>query len=70
MAGFDYVYANVDLIFASGSGGNDTECASIPIIDDTALEGDQMFFVTLTSVDPDVMLGSNVTGVTIADSDG
>jgi hypothetical protein len=42
----------------------------IPILDDDASEGEQTFILTLTASDPDVMLGNNVTTITIIDDEG
>ncbi len=66
----DYLHKSSDLIFTSGSTDNATRCVDISILDDGALEGNQTFTVTLTTSDPDVMLGTNVTTITITDNDG
>ena len=57
-------------IFPAGSIQNDTECTDIIITDDDALEGDQTFTVTLTTSDPNVILGTNTVLVIIRDNDG
>ena len=49
---------------------NATKCVNISIVDDNALEGNQTFMVTLTTSDPDVMLGNNMTAINIVDNDG
>ncbi len=67
--GSDYVSGPSDVIFYSGS-NNSTACVNITILDDNALELEQTFTVTLTTSDPDVLLGSDVTTVTITDNDG
>ena len=62
--------ANMDLIFPTSSGNNDTQCLNVTITDDTALEGAETFIVTLTTADTLVMLGDNETTVTITDNEG
>ena len=43
-------------------------CIDIGITEDEVLEGDQTFTVTLTTSDPNVLLGNNETTVFIMDS--
>jgi hypothetical protein len=54
--------------FAVGSMPGDTHCINVPITDDSALEGDETFNValTLTTSDPNVVLGNDMTTITIA----
>ncbi len=59
-----------NVIFISGSTDNAVGCANISVLEDSALEGNQTFTVTLTTSDPDVMLGSDVAIITITDNDG
>ncbi len=59
-----------NLIFISGSTNDDVRCAVIYIPEDNALEGNQTFTMTLTTPDPNVLLGTDLTIVTIADNDG
>ncbi len=70
MLGLDYVAVASTLTFTSGFTDNDVTCAVVGIIDDSALERNQTFTVTLTTPDPDVMLGTDMTTVTITDNDG
>ena len=65
------VVANVssDVIFDSGSADNDTECVEVFIIDDDALEENQTVALTLTTLDPDVVLATNTTTISIIDDD-
>ena len=65
----DYTSISSDEVFPSGS-TDGTMCVNITILDDTALEGNQSFTLTLTTSDPDVVLGNNVTIITITDNDG
>ena len=67
---FDYLLDLSDLIFPSGSMKDSSRCVSINITDDAALEGNQTFTVTLTTSDPDVLLGNDMTVITIEDNDG
>ena len=69
MEGIDYIFAPSNLTFPSGSTDSTPGCVNISITDDAALEGNQTFTVTLTTSDPDVLLGNNVTVVTIEDND-
>ena len=55
--------------FVAGSTDNATRCVNVTILDDAALEGDHTFTVTLSTSDPDVVLGNNVTVITIEDND-
>jgi hypothetical protein len=70
MAGKDYTSISEVEIFTSGSPDGASRCVDIPILDDGALEGEQTFTLTLTTSDPDVMLGNNVTTITIIDNEG
>jgi hypothetical protein len=62
---------STSLDFAVGSMPGDTHCINVPITDDSALEGDETFNValTLTTSDPNVVLGTNMTAITITDND-
>ncbi len=66
IAGSDYINISTEAVFTTGS----IRCVDISILDDNALEGDQTFTVTLSTSDPDVMLGNDVTTITIIDNDG
>ncbi len=68
--GFDYFGMSPIVIFTSGSSDNNTRCVEISILDDDALEGNQTFTMTLTTSDPDVLLGTDVTNITVVDNDG
>ena len=69
-AGHDYTGASMTLTMPAGSTSGVVKCMNISIIDDGALEVIETFTVTLTTTDPDVMLGKNKTVVTIMDDDG
>jgi hypothetical protein len=49
----------------------DTHCINVSITDDGALEGDETFSValTLTTSDPNVVLETDMTTITITDDD-
>ena len=64
-----YRFTSSDITFPSGSTDSTQGCVSITILDDTALEENQAFTVTLTTSDPDVLRGNNVTVITIEDDD-
>jgi hypothetical protein len=70
MAGVDYTSISEVKTFSSGSPDSAARCVNIPILDDGALEGNETFTLTLTTSDPDVMLGNNVTTITIIDNEG
>ena len=70
MAGYDFSTAFQNKVFTMGSANNSFRCSVISIIDDAALEGNQTFRVTLSTLDPNVMLGTSTTTVTILDNDG
>jgi hypothetical protein len=59
------------LDFAVGSMPGDSHCINVSITDDSALEGDETFIVALmlTTSDPNVVLGTDMTAITITDND-
>ena len=59
----------MSLTFTPGSSENDTRCVNVTIMDDNALEGNQTFSVILSTSNPNVMLRTNVTTITIIDND-
>ncbi len=58
------------LTFSSGASDGDTECLTVTIKDDNALEADQSFNVTLTEQDDDVDVVNIMITVNIKDNDG
>ena len=66
-AGDDYGVLQDDLLFEQGS---QRQCRNISIVDDTALESDEVFSVILTTVDLSVVLSPNISTVLIIDNDG
>ena len=50
--------------------GADFLCLDVNITDDTALELEETFTVTLTTLDPDVMLDNSLILITVIDNDG
>ena len=70
MAGFDYTSISVNQIFASGSANGTTKCVDIFVRDDETLEGNQTFTVAIATSDSNVMLGTDVTVISIVDNDG
>lgn len=70
IAGSDYTNFSSTQIFTSGSANGTSKCVDITIIDDFALEEDQTFIVTLTTLEPHVILVVNETTITITDNDG
>ena len=59
----------MDFIFPAGSISGIQQCINITIIDNTTVEEDETFTVTLSTSNPRVELDNNVTTVTILDND-
>ena len=70
MASSDYDSLSSAVIFASGSNDRDSECVNVTITEDSVFETNETFTLTLTTLDPNVMLGNNVTTITVVDTDG
>ena len=66
---FDYTFTSSDVTFSFGSTDSSLGCVNITILDDAALDGNKAFTVTLTTSDPDVLLGNSLTVITIVDDD-
>lgn len=57
--------------FVTFDSTSNTQCASIPIVDDDLVENEESFSVSLGSANPAVLIGSPSTAiVTIQDSSG
>lgn len=69
MNGLDYINIYSAETFTSGSMNGATRCVDTIILDDNALEGNQNFTLTLTTVDSSVILGTAVTAIKIVDND-
>jgi len=67
LAGADFIGVLSTETFIPGSMDGDMKCVDITILDDDALEGDQIFTVTLTTSDPAVLLVNDELTVTIRD---
>ena len=67
--GSDYLGVSMDLVFTAGSSYG---CMDVAIYDDSLFEGNETFTVTLTLNQPSytVVLGNNMTTITILDNDG
>ena len=65
----DYSSTMMDLTFDSGN-QDDILCVDVPINNDTLCETDEMFNVTLTTLDSAVILDPSTGTVTIVDDDG
>ena len=50
--------------------GETTADVNITIVNDNIMEGTEMFSATLTTADPNVMIGDGTATVTILDEDG
>ena len=60
----------MSLTFPSGSTDDTMRCLDVTIEDDTALEEEETFTVTLTTENTAVTLDNDETEVTILDNDG
>ena len=65
--GDDYEVLQANLVFEPAT---TQQCRNISIVDDTALESDEVFSVNLTTVDLSVVLRPNTSTVVIIDNDG
>ena len=70
IAGSDYVSASMDVVFPVGTSNGGMQCIGVIIIDDSEMEGDETFAVTLTTLSSAVTLGNAVTTITITANDG
>ena len=62
-AGEDFTTpADLNLLFSVGSGNGDTNCLTVPILEDVDFEGDHSFTVDIVSISP--------TSVGLADNAG
>ena len=63
---------SMNLTFLVGSTDNTAQCLPVTITDDTLVEGDEAFTVTLTlqTTGVGVTTGNNVTDLTITDNEG
>ena len=70
MASYDYMHHFSAESFPPGSSDNATLCVNITIRDDSALEENETFSVTLTFSAPSVMVTNPTATITIIDNDG
>ena len=63
----DYISSALVVTISAGSDG---QCIGINITNDMALEFSENFILTLTTTDPDVLLGNSETIIQITDDDG
>ena len=68
-AGGDYTPVTTDLTFNSTNAAI-PQTVTIPILDDLLLEGSEVFNVTLTTNNSNIMLLPNLTTITIEDLEG
>ena len=66
--GSDYTGVSMDLVFISATNGT-TQCMDVAISNTRTVEEDETFIVTLTTFNSFVLLGNNLTTVTISDAD-
>ena len=70
--GSDYLGVSMDLVFTAGTSNGTMQCMDVALYGDSLFEGDETFTVTLTLNQPSytVVLGNNMTTITILDNDG
>ena len=70
--GSDYLGVSMDLVFTAGASNGTMQCLDVAIYGDSLFEGNETFTVTLTLNQPSytVVLGNNMTTITILDNDG
>ena len=64
-AGNDYDMLSIVLTFSSGQSVGGVQSTSVTILDDSSVENDEDFTVSINSMDPGVMLGISTAWVTI-----
>ena len=66
LSGLDYIPSTSNLSFPAGSTGGTLLCVDISIIDDNVLERNESFTVTLSTMDPGVVIrDGHTTNITI-----
>ena len=65
MAGDDYEMMSTNLTFPSGSMDNATQCFDVMITNDTLMEGDETFIVTMTLRTTELGVTSSITTIRI-----
>ena len=70
LAGSDFINIMSDEVFPSESDIDAEVCVDITLLPEDPLERDEIFTVLLTTTDPDVILGINMTTITIDNDDG
>ena len=58
----------MDLVFTAGTSNGTMQCINVAIIDDSLVEPNETFTVTLTVSNSVVELGNNLTTITITDT--
>ena len=66
--GSDYKGVSMDLVFTAGTSNGTMQCIIVSISNTRTVEEDETFTVTLTTSNS-VILGNNVTAITITDAD-
>ncbi|XP_028394545.1 uncharacterized protein LOC114518753 [Dendronephthya gigantea] len=67
LAGADFTTHSQQLTFSPGNAGS--QLVRIPLVDNLRVEGDEQFFVSLSTTDPDVNIVNSPATVTIVDDD-
>ena len=57
------------LVFTSGSRHNDSMCLNVTLVNDEVAEYNEIFYISLSTLDPNVILVNNMTTITIEDDD-
>jgi len=69
-AGFDYVPMTIEVTFPLHDMTSVTECRRVEVRDDIIVEGQESFFLLLSSQSDRVVLERNKTEIIIEDNDG
>ena len=59
----------MDLVFTAGTSNGTLQCINVTIFDDSLVEPNETFTVTLAVSNSVVELGNNLTTITITDTD-
>jgi hypothetical protein len=66
-AGEDYVAVSMVVVFPSGT---DRQCVDVMLRNDSAVEANETFTITVLAVDDNVIVDNGTVTITIVDDDG
>ena len=59
-----------DVVFPAGTSNGSMQCINVTIIEDSAMEGDKAFTVSMNTSSPLVAIGNAVTSINIIGTQG